>query len=176
MANLNQRKLLRAGLGSDWSNACRSTRAYTLPEVILSVAIFGIMAGSLFAGFACGFANVKVTRDDLRATQIMAGKLEAMRLCTWSQLSNCPPTFVEYYDPTGIATGTAGAVYTGTININSATNIGTGNSIKYKNDLRLITVSVSWTSSSRGQARVQRRQVQTFSARNGMQNYIWGKQ
>ncbi len=153
-----------------------SIRAYTLPEVIISVAIFATMVGSLFAGFACGFSNIKSTRENLRATQILTGKLEAIRLCTWSQLSNCPASFVEYYDPVGMTNSTQGTVYTGAININAATNIGNGNAVKYKDDIRLVTVSVAWTSSSGRQTLSHSRMVQTFSARNGMQNYTWGQQ
>jgi prepilin-type N-terminal cleavage/methylation domain-containing protein len=148
-----------------------STRAYTLPEVMISVAIFAIMMGSLFAGFSYGFASIKATREDLRATQILTGKVEAIRLCTWGQLSNCPSSFVDYYDPQAAAGG-RGTVYSGTIGITLPTNIS--NSISYRDKMRLVNVSISWTNSSRGNAPLHRRNVQTLSALNGMQNYIWG--
>ena len=154
-------------------NIPRSRHAYSLPEVLVSVAIFGIMVSSLFAGFSYGFANVKATREDLRATQILTGKMEAIRLCTWSQLSNCPSSFSDCYDPLA-ATGSKGAVYTGTIVIITPTNIS--NSVSYRDKMRLVTVSISWTGSTGGNPVTHSRQMQTFSAFDGMQNYIWGNQ
>jgi prepilin-type N-terminal cleavage/methylation domain-containing protein len=154
-------------------NLSHSTRAYTLPEVMMSVAIFAIMMSSLFAGFSYGFANIKATREDLRATQILTGKMEALRLCTWNQLSNCPSSFVEYYDPLAGTTNN-GAVYSGTIITAVPTNID--NSISYRDKMRLITITVSWTTSTRGSAITHSRQMQTYSAFYGLQNYIWGNQ
>src|SRR6266436_926748 len=72
---------------------------FTLVEVLVSVAILAFMMVSLHASFTYGFASLETTREDVRATQLLMQKIEAVRLCTWNNLSNCPTTFSENYDP-----------------------------------------------------------------------------
>lgn len=150
----------------------RIAAGYTLVEVLCSVFIAAIMVTVLFVGFDNGFAILRTTREDLRATQILLQKTEAVRLLTWQQLSNCPATFQEYYIP-GAAATNSGTLYWGTISTTAeATNIP--NSVPYKADLHLITVTVQWTNSIGSQQVPHFRQMQTLSARNGMQNYLFG--
>jgi type II secretory pathway pseudopilin PulG len=155
-------------------NPNRATWAYTLVEVMVSVGILAIMVVSLYAAFISGFASIKTTREELRATQILTQKLEAIRLCTWAQLSNCPTSFREYYDPLGITDNTAGAIYAGKFSTTGvATNIA--DSLSYKTSLHLITLTVTWTNYVNNNSPIiHTRQMQTLSAYNGLQNYIWG--
>lgn len=148
-----------------------SQAGYTLPEVIIAVAAFALMMTGLFASFAYGFANLKATREDLRATQILTGKVEAIRLCNWSQLSNCPPSFTDYYDPLA-GSASKGEVYRGSLSIVIPTNMS--NAISYRDKMRLVTISVSWNSSAHGNTVTHTRQMQTYSSFFGIQNYIWG--
>ena len=151
-----------------------STTAFTLVEVLCSITIAAIMAAVLFAGLDGGFAILRVTRDDLRATQILLQKTEAFRLFTWAQLSNSPTTFVEYYNPLGTSNSTAGTVYYGTINaIGTATNIPS--SATYRTNIHLITVTLFWTNDFTGKLVSHSRQVQTMNAIGGMQNYLFGQ-
>ena len=155
-------------------NAGRALQAYSLIEVLISVVILAIMMLSLYSAFIFGFASIKTNREDLRATQMLVQKLEAIRLCTWTQLSNCPTTFVDYYDPSGVASNNAGDVYYGTISTTgAATNIP--NTVAYQSQVHLITVSVTWTNYVNNQSPIAHtRQMQTLSAYNGLQNYIFG--
>ena len=154
-------------------NPNRVTWAFTLVEVLMSVGILAIMVASLYAAFISGFASIKTTREELRATQILTQKLEAIRLCTWAQLSNCPTSFQEYYDPLGITNNTVGAIYAGTFSTTGvATNIA--DSVSYKTSLHLITLTVTWTNYINSSPIIHTRQMQTLSAHNGLQNYIWG--
>jgi type II secretory pathway pseudopilin PulG len=154
-------------------NPNRVTWAFTLVEVLMSVGILAIMVASLYAAFISGFASIKTTREELRATQILTQKLEAIRLCTWAQLSNCPTSFREYYDPLGVTNSTAGAIYAGTFSTTGvATNIA--GSVSYKTSLHLITLTVTWTNYINNSPIIHTRQMQTLSAHNGLQNYIWG--
>jgi hypothetical protein len=159
---------------------CRSETAYTLAEVLVGLLLIAVVAISLFAAFSAGFAVAGLQREDLRATQIMMRKLEGIRLCTWSQL---PATisFAESYDPTGVSNNTAGTVYTGTLSTNSV--LGLIGPTTYANNMRLVTVTVNWTNyssgtsnSSFGKPLARSRTMQTFAARYGMQNYLWGAQ
>ena len=154
-------------------NPNRATWASTLVEVLMSGGILAIMATSLCAAFVSGFASIETTREELRATQILMQKLEAIRLCTWDQLSNCPASFQEYYDPLGVTNSTAGVIYAGTFSTTGvATNIA--DSVSYKTSLHLITLTVTWTNYINNGPIIHTRQMQTLSAHNGLQNYIWG--
>lgn len=159
--------------GEHWLSR-KEQYAFTLVEVMIAVFFLAVLTLSLYAGFATGFMVVDSAREDLRAAQVLMQKAEAIRLCTWSSLSNCPISFVERYDPAGSANGaTAGGVfYTGTISTNSVTGIP--DSAAYKTNMCLATITVYWTNYYGNQSIVHSRQLQTFIARYGIQNYIWG--
>jgi prepilin-type N-terminal cleavage/methylation domain-containing protein len=144
--------------------------AFTLVEVMVALAISTIMLVTVFSGFTLGWAVIHTSRDDLRATQILTQKIESLRLLTWDELASCPTNFTDTYDPT-TANG-SGTFYSGTIFIGAATNIV--GSASYKDQVHLITVSLLWTNSYGNRALVHSRSMQTLSAMNGMQNYLWG--
>lgn len=141
-------------------------------EVLCSIAIAAIVATSLFVGFNNGFAILRTTREDLRATQILMQKTEAIRLLTWAQLSsNSPTTFQEYYNPSGAATNSGVTLYVGTISSTGlATNIPDG--VLYKSNLYLVTITVAWTNTVGSKPVGHFRQMQTMAAKAGMQNYL----
>ena len=150
-------------------------RAYTIIEVVISIVILAIMLLSLYGGFSAGFAVVKLSRENLRATQLMVQKMETVRLLKWSQISNtslAPTTFTDYYDPTGTNNGTAGVLYRGFCNFSNCAGLFTD----YGSNLASVTVSVYWTNYPMKPSTyviVRHRQMQTFVARFGMQNYIY---
>lgn len=147
---------------------------FTLVEVVISAGILAIMMLSVYAAFNSGFGSIAVTREEMRATQIMTQKLEAMRLLTWSQMSNAPTAFQEYYNPQGATNGTAGTVYYATLSTSDqATNIPS--SVAYRASLHLITVQVTWTNNFNGTAPIGHvRRMQTLTSNNGLQKYIFG--
>jgi type II secretory pathway pseudopilin PulG len=154
-------------------NVRRGTRAFTLVEVLISAGILAFMMLSLYTAFTLGFASIETTREELRATQLMMQKVEAIRLCTWNQLSNCPGTFTANYNPLPTTNGSAGALYSGTlVTTGAATNIP--DSASYKNKVHLITVTVTWTNFIGNNKIIHTRQMQTLAAYYGMQNYIYG--
>src|SRR5262245_52626632 len=118
---------------------------YTLAEVIVGVFVLAIMVVSLYAGFSAGFAIVRLSRENLRATQILVKKMETIRLFNWSQVNNTnvyvQPGFVDWYDPAGTNTSSAGATYRGFV----STNTPAGVPDAYRNKMRSITVTVYWT-------------------------------
>ena len=150
-------------------------RAFTLAEVIVAVSVLTVMAVSLYGGFSTGFMIIDSSREDLRATQILMQKAEAIRLCTYSSLSNCPISFVERYDPTGLSSSSSGAgtVYSGTITTNVATGIP--DTAKYKTNMCRVIITLTWTNYYNKKPAIHQRQMDTYAARYGLQNYIWGK-
>src|SRR5437588_6062164 len=70
-----------------------SNSGHTLAEVMVAIAVIGFMLVSLYAGFSSGFALVRVARENLRATQILAERMEVLRLVRWDNVNtNFIPT------------------------------------------------------------------------------------
>jgi hypothetical protein len=151
--------------------------AYTLAEVMISIVILSIMMISLYAGFWSGFSIVKLSRENLRATQILVQKMEDVRIFTWKQIttsntSYLKSTFVDYYNPSGTNNNTYGTYYNGAVSIAAPTNIPSA----YSANMKTITVTVYWTNylqKPNTNIIVRSRQMQTQVARYGMQDYIY---
>jgi len=148
--------------------------AFTITEVLVAVIIVSIVFVSLYTAFSCGFASIKLAREDLRATQIMLKRMESVRLYTWSQIQDPDyfptNTFSEYYDPAGQTNGSGGGIpYT--VTVSRTPNPSFTPSAAYSPNLRLITVRVSWAS---GNVRRQR-EMCTYVTRYGIQNYVYDK-
>ena len=153
-------------------NHVSGCRGYTLVEVLVSTALLGMMMAIFFTGIAGGYAIIDTFRQDLRATQILTQKTEAVRLCTWDQLNSLPDSFKDYYYSLGATNSTANTVYVGTIDVGSATNVPS--SASYQNNIKLVTISIVWTNRFGSQRVVHNRQVQTLVAYYGLVNYIYG--
>jgi uncharacterized protein (TIGR02598 family) len=141
---------------------------FTLAEIMVAVLVVSVAVVSLYTGVSSGFALVKFAREDLRATQIILQKMEAIRLYTWSQITD-PNYFstnnaITYYDPTGQANGSGGVAYT----VNTAISTDTP-AASYSPNMRRVTVQVTWLSGTQN----RRRELSTFVARYGMQNYVY---
>ena len=152
----------------------RRIQAFTIAEILVTVFLLAVATLSLYAGFTSGFMLVDSARNELRATQILTQKAEALRLCSWSSLTNCPISFVEQYDSpsNGISTVAAGTVYVGTVTTNVATPIP--DTCGYKTNMCMATISLFWTNVYGKQVVVHNRSLQTLISRYGIQNYIWG--
>ena len=139
---------------------------FTLLEVTVSMAVIAIVFISLYAGLASGVSVTQMTRENLRATQILLEKAETFRLYDWDQITTkdwVPDKFTAAYCPSA-STNKQGAVYSGTINISTPSL-----SANYADDMRQIDITLNWTTGS-----VKRSRAMTFYvARNGMQNYIY---
>ena len=146
----------------------RAASAYTLAEVMVSMAILGFMVVSLYAGFSSGFAVVRIARENLRATQILAERMEVIRLIRWSDVTPgfIPTTFqAPFYasDPTNRAQGDF--IYSGTVTIAGAPFTDE----TYATNMHLITINLSWNSGGL----TRNRQMNTLVSQYGIQNYIY---
>ena len=143
--------------------------AFTLIEVVVSVAVAGVLLVSMYAGLTFGFGQIQVSREEERATQILAEKMEFVRLFNWDQVVNQPgyvPTnFTASYSVTNPTNAPAGSlIYTGKVTVASAPV-----SENYSNDLKMMVIALSWQ--SRGLT--HRRTMTTFVSRYGLQNYLY---
>jgi hypothetical protein len=138
--------------------------AFSLAEGLFGVAIMGTVFVSLYSGMASGFQSIKLAQENLRATQIMLEKFEALRLYNWEQINTAgfvPATFSEDFAPTE---NSPGIRYYGRVTIYNApiTDV-------YSTDLRAVRVDLMWKSGN-----VQHNRTFTsFVARYGLQNYIF---
>jgi len=144
---------------------------FTLVEVMMGAMILGILTLAFCACLSTGFTIVQSVRENLRATQILLQRTEAIRLFNWNQLQDTnylKPTFIEAYDPS--STANAGATYYGTVVSSPSTNLPAA----YSANVKTITISLSWTNYVGRQRIPRNRQLQTEVARYGMQNYVFG--
>jgi prepilin-type N-terminal cleavage/methylation domain-containing protein len=151
------------------TRANRRNRGFTLIEVAMGVAVLGVLFAALYAGMSFGFAEVNLSREEERATQILQEKMEVVRLLNWDQLVNLPgyvpASFTDSYyadNPTNTAAG--GLIYYGTVLVTNPAISET-----YSNDLRLVRIQLQWTS---GKVTHQR-QMTTLVSQYGIQKYVY---
>jgi prepilin-type N-terminal cleavage/methylation domain-containing protein len=145
----------------------RPQSAFTLVEVVVASALAAILFVSAIAGFSSAFGTLQLDRENSRATQILLEKTEMLRLYNWDQITGndtntfVPTTFSAPFYPDATD---GGFNYAGTAIITNAPISAT-----YKDDLRMVTISLTWTS---GLA-VRSRAMTTYVSHYGLQNYIY---
>ena len=148
-----------------------SASGFTLIETIVATMLAGIMLPTLYAGLAAGFSMVQVTRENLRATQVLVQRMEAIRIVPFKTIAAAFPTNVtEYYNPGGQTNGSGGPVYTVTYNCAPIPVVSGGLPPTYRSNMFLITATASWNS---GKAQ-RSRSMQSYVARYGVQRYVSG--
>lgn len=143
-----------------------SESAFTLVEVLFGALFMTILFISFFAALNFGALTTRMSREDLRATQILVSHMEGIRLFRWDQLTDTnllPPTFTDYFSPD---VAEKGITYNGTITV---TNASLKPSATYSTNMYQITVQVQWTHGSV----ICTRQMSTYQAMNGVQNYVF---
>lgn len=150
------------------SSARLCSAAFTLTEVLVGVAISAVVFVALYLGFSGGFGVIQLSRENLRATQILQDKMETIRLYNWDQITSngfIPATFTApFYATNSDSTAGGGLIYYGVMTITNAPIAE-----KYSNDLRMAVVQIVWTNG----AVARRREMRTFVSRYGMQNYVY---
>jgi len=145
-----------------------SKSAFTLVEVMVGVAMMAIMGLALYAGIGFAFTQLRLSRENLRATQILEGKMEIVRQYNWDQVVNLPgfiPTsFTESFFSNNPTNTPANFVYTGKVIVTNAPVTET-----YSNDLRMIQIQLTWKSGGI----LHKRQAVTFVSQYGLQRYVY---
>jgi len=140
--------------------------AFSLIEAMVAIGALGMLTLGVFGGLWACFQTTQLTRENLRATQILQQATEVLRLCNWDQTnpsSNYIPTSLTVpYDNANSNSLNYQVSVTITNPPSSMTDV-------YTNDLRMVTFRVTWTS-----GKVQRaRSMTTFVSQYGIQNYVW---
>ena|SRR5215813_11978484 len=157
-----------------WTSSAQARRpsasGFTLIETIVATLLAAIMLPTLFAGLASGFSIVQVTRENLRATQVIMQRMEAIRLAPYKTLQDpaaYPASFTEYYSPSGKTNGAPGTVY----NVSYKWAPGpTTLPPSYRTNVLLVTVTATWNSGNLQHTR----SMQSYVARYGIQRYVCG--
>ena len=142
-----------------------SALGFTLVETVVATFATAIMLLALYACFAGGYTMIKMSREDLRATQIMLERMEAIRLSPYTDLAKYPASVTEYYYENGKSGGTGGVPYTVTFKAEAAP---TSLPPSYRNNMMAVTVGVTWTNGNIPRSR----SMQTYVARSGIQGYV----
>jgi hypothetical protein len=128
------------------------------------VAIVGVVVVALYAAINTNIFLIRVCRENGMATQILAERLDTIRLYTWDQVNSngfIPSSFTVGIDP---ADTNSTAYYTGTVSIAQAPI-----SEAYSNELRLITVRLDWVAGGRPCSS----SMSSFVTKYGLQAYIY---
>ena len=144
--------------------------AFTLVEAVVATLVAAIAVPAFYACIGTGFAMAKASREDLRATQVILQRMEAIRLSAYNALQNptsYPTNVTDYYTPSGKANGTGGTAYT--VSYNWAPGPATLPP-SYRSNMVLVTVNATWKTGNI----VQTRSNQTYVARYGIQRYVSG--
>jgi type II secretory pathway pseudopilin PulG len=144
----------------------KSEKGFTLVDVVMAIALLGVMAGGIFGSFRYGFFALQLLRENQRATQILLEKVETIRLYNWDQVTSSvfiPATFTDVYDPQG-GTNSSGTTYTGTLAISPCPNVPS-----YFTNMRQLTITLSWTTGTVPHTR----SLTTYIAKDGLQNYVY---
>ena len=134
---------------------------------MVAVSVLGFMIVSLYAGFSSGFAVLRVARENLRATQILAERMEVIRLVKWDDVKPgfIPTNFTApFYANDETNTTTGQFAYSGTVTITD-TPVGE----TYAQNLRMIHINLSWVSGNI----TRTREMSTFISKYGLQNYVY---
>jgi prepilin-type N-terminal cleavage/methylation domain-containing protein len=141
-------------------------RAFTIVEVVISIAIIGIVAAGLMGCFTFSLFAIRMARENQRATQIILERAEAIRCFNWDSLSNVPTAAVtDYYNP---ATQSP-PIYTVTTSLSPFAPSGGGPLPSYAANMQQLTITVSWKTGNISRCRTNI----TYIAKDGIQNYVY---
>jgi|SRR4051812_619762 len=153
---------LRQIIGSQKQKALS---AFSMVEATIGLAILATVGAALMTGITSGYFTMQMTRENLRATQIMLEKVETVRLLNWDQITTnfIRSPLTNYYDPTWLSTN-SGIKY---IVSTTVTNVPFTNG--YSANMRQVIVRVDWTTGKMPRSRT----YTTFVARDGLQPYVY---
>ena len=160
---------------------CRPRSAnpgFSLVEVMVGIAVFGVTCVSLYAGVTFGFNSVKLARENLRATQILVEKMEVIRLYSWDEINEpgfIPATFQATFAPGAtvttigqgnkeVVTPVEGVTYYGTITV---TNLSMWEN--YRQKIKRVDLTVKWTTGKLERSR----SLSTMVTEDGLQTYVY---
>jgi Tfp pilus assembly protein PilV len=146
----------------------RRKAGFSIAEVCVAVAFLAVTFLAVYGGISWSFLNVKLARENLRATQIALEKMETMRMYSWDQVNSNGFVLQTFTAPLvpgeSSSTNEYGLAYHGTVTLTNATV-----PVAYSNDMRKVIVTITWTNNNVARTR----QMETLISQYGMQRYIY---
>jgi Tfp pilus assembly protein PilW len=109
-------------------------KGFALVETLLAAFLLAFLILSLYGAFSFGFKVIKISQEGVRADQILTDRLEALRLCSWSNITSS-------YLPDHFSVTNQGTLFNGTILVSQPAL-----SESYSNTLRQVSLTLSWDS------------------------------
>ena len=135
---------------------------------MIASALGAILILAAIAGFSHSFSTLQLDRENSRAIQILVEKTEMLRTYNWDQITgndtsaSVPSSFTAPFYPND--TNNGGFTYSGSVSIKKAKSGTT-----YDDDMRLVTITLNWTSGNAARSR----SMMTYVSHYGLQNYIY---
>jgi len=146
-------------------------RAFTLVETLVAILVVGMLVMALVSGMTVAVRTVQFAREEQMATQIMAEKLDTIRLYSWDKIIT--PGYVPISFQTPIYPGAEGAVVVDTNPLSyfngKVTIANSGMSESYKDEVRLVTITMSWQTAGVSRSR----SMSTYVAHYGLQTFVY---
>jgi hypothetical protein len=135
----------------------------------MTSAILGVVFASFYSGIGAGFSMISLARENLRADQVLLEKTETLRLYSWDQVNSngfVPRTFTAPFYPLagGQTNVSSGITYYGAVSIANAPF-----AVGYSTNLKLVTVSLTWTNGHNPRTR----SMETLVSEFGVQTYVY---
>ena len=146
-------------------------KAFFLLEATIGMALLGLIFMAMYTGLVSTTFSVQLSRENLRATQIMAEKLDTLRLYGWKQVVENPyymqgPFTVPVYsdDPSKPGNDATARMFEGEIVVEDAPLTE-----PYAADLRLVTVRLRWATGKMPRTRT----MSTLISKQGLYRYVY---
>jgi hypothetical protein len=146
-------------------------KAFFLLEATIGMSLLGLIFMAMYTGLVSTTFSVHLSRENLRATQIMAEKLDTIRLYGWKKIVEDPyylsgqfnvPVYSD--DPSMPGNDSTSRMFTGEILVEPAPITE-----PYAVDLRMITVELTWAT-----GKMQRkRTMSTLVSKQGLYRYVY---
>jgi uncharacterized protein (TIGR02598 family) len=128
---------------------------FTLVETVIAMAITSIAIAAILNGIIFGIFQMRMSRDNSRATQVMIEKFETLRLYNWDQLHS-----TNGYIPVKFTND----IFTGTVIISDVPFI-----CSYSTNMCQFEITLEWNTEPIHRIRT----MTTLAAKNGLQSYVY---
>ena len=153
------------------SGRLKQKKAFFLLEATIGMALLGLVFMALYTGLVSTTFSVQLSRENLRATQIMTEKLDTIRLYGWKKIVDDPyyiprgfdvPIYSD--DPSKAGNDATARVFGGEFKVEPAPITE-----PYAVDLRMITVKLTWTTGKMKRTRT----MSTLVSKYGLYRYVY---
>ena len=151
----------------------RRNAAFFLLEATIGMALLGLIFMALYTGLVTTTFSVQLSRENLRATQIMAEKLDTLRLYGWKKIIEEDPFYMQrgvvdvpVYsdDPSKAGNDATARVFDTEILIEPAPFTEA-----YAVDMRMVTVKLTWATGKMKRTR----SMSTLISKHGLFKYVY---